>query len=131
MALLDKTLRLKLTMAVTIVLSISLGKMFFALRFIFQGKYSVLIDHILSESICLFCFCVLFSKVYSKIKITIKIGLTYDIFIIKLFFYLFFILFIFLFYFIFIFYFIFFFFFLEFLTKKIIFFYISLLIFNY
>ena len=33
--------------------------------------YFVLIDHILSETICLFCFCVLFSNIYSKIKFTV------------------------------------------------------------
>ena len=31
-----------------------------------------MIDHILSETICLFCFCVLFSNMYRKIKFTTK-----------------------------------------------------------
>ena len=35
-------------------------------------KYFVLIDIILSETICLFCFCVLFSNIYPKIKFTAK-----------------------------------------------------------
>ena len=29
-------------------------------------------DHILSETICLFCFCVLFSNMYPKTKLTAK-----------------------------------------------------------
>ena len=29
-------------------------------------------DHILSETICLFCFCILFSNMYPKIKFTSK-----------------------------------------------------------
>ena len=37
----------------------------------------LLIDHILSETICLSCFCALFSNIYHKIRITAKIGLTY------------------------------------------------------
>ena len=40
----------------------------FCLAFYFKGKYFVQIDHILSETICLFCFCVSFSNIYSKIK---------------------------------------------------------------
>ena len=44
----------------------------FCLAFYFKWKYFVLIDHILSETICLFCFCVLFSNVYPKIKFTAK-----------------------------------------------------------
>ena len=44
----------------------------FCLAFYFKGKYFVLIGHILSETICLFCFCVLFSKIYPKIKFTAK-----------------------------------------------------------
>ena len=36
-------------------------RFFFCLAFYFKWKYFVLIDHILSETICLFCFCVLFS----------------------------------------------------------------------
>ena len=43
-------------------------------------KYFVLIDHILSDTICHFCFCVLFPKRYQKIKLTAKkIALTYAI----------------------------------------------------
>ena len=38
-----------------------------------KWKYFVLIDHIFSETICLFCFCGLFSNIYPKIKITAKI----------------------------------------------------------
>ena len=44
----------------------------FCLVFYFRWKYFVLIDHILSETICLFCFCVLFSNIYTKIKFTDK-----------------------------------------------------------
>ena len=44
----------------------------FCLVFYFKWKYFVLIDHILSETICLFCFCVLLSIFYSKIKFTAK-----------------------------------------------------------
>ena len=43
---------------------------FFAWRF--KWKYFVPIDHILSETIYLFCFCVLFSNIYPKIKFTAK-----------------------------------------------------------
>ena len=44
----------------------------FCLAFYFKWKYFVLIDYILSEIICLFCLCVLFSNTYPKIKFTIK-----------------------------------------------------------
>ena len=44
----------------------------FCLAFYFKWKYFVLTDHILSETICLFCFCVLFSNIYTKIKATAK-----------------------------------------------------------
>ena len=44
----------------------------FCLAFYFKWKYFVLIDHILSETICLLCFCVLFSNIYIKIKVTAK-----------------------------------------------------------
>ena len=44
----------------------------FCLAFYFKWKYFVLIDHILSETICLLCFCVLFSNIYTKIKVTAK-----------------------------------------------------------
>ena len=38
-----------------------------------KRKYFVLIDHILSETVCLFfCFCVSFSNIYPKIKLTAK-----------------------------------------------------------
>ena len=40
----------------------------FCLAFYLKWKYFVLIDHILSETICLFCFCDLFSDMYPKIK---------------------------------------------------------------
>ena len=40
----------------------------FCLAFYLKWKYFVLIDYILSETICLFCFCVLFSNMYPKIK---------------------------------------------------------------
>ena len=40
----------------------------FRLAFYLKWKYFVLNDHILSETICLFCFCVLFSNMYPKIK---------------------------------------------------------------
>ena len=44
----------------------------FCLAFYFKWKYFVLVDHILSETICLLCFCVLFSNIYTKIKVTAK-----------------------------------------------------------
>ena len=44
----------------------------FCLALYFKEKYFVLIDHVLSETICLFCFCVLFSNIYPKIKFTAK-----------------------------------------------------------
>ena len=44
----------------------------FCLAFYFKWKCFVLIDHILSETICLFCFCVLFSNIYPKIRLTTK-----------------------------------------------------------
>ena len=56
------------------------------LAFDFKGEYIVLIDHILSETICLFCFCVLFSNIYPYIKFTkftTEIGLTYAVSIVK------------------------------------------------
>ena len=53
--------------------STSLGETFLAWRFILNENTVVLIDHILSETICLFCFCVLFSNMYPKIKFTAKI----------------------------------------------------------
>ena len=56
---------------VVTVLSTSVGKTFFAWRYL-KWKYFVLIDNILSETICLFCFCVLFSNMYPKIKFIAK-----------------------------------------------------------
>ena len=44
----------------------------FCLAFYFKRKYFVLNDHILSETMCLFCFCVLFSNMYPKIKFMAK-----------------------------------------------------------
>ena len=44
----------------------------FCLAFYFKWKCFVLIDHILLETICLLCFCVLFSNIYTKIKVTAK-----------------------------------------------------------
>ena len=44
----------------------------FCLTFYFKWKSFVLADHILSETICLFYFCVLFSNIYTKIKLTAK-----------------------------------------------------------
>ena len=44
----------------------------FCLAFYFKWKYFVLVDHILSETICLVCFCALFSNIYTKIKVTAK-----------------------------------------------------------
>ena len=57
------------------VLSSSLGKMFFffCLAFYLKCNYFVLITHILSETLCLLCFCVLFSNMYLKIKFIAKI----------------------------------------------------------
>ena len=44
----------------------------FCLAFSLKWKYFALIDHILSETICLFWFCVLFSNMYPKIKFFAK-----------------------------------------------------------
>ena len=44
----------------------------FCLAFYFKQNYFILIDHILSETIYLFCVCVLFSDIYPKSKITAK-----------------------------------------------------------
>ena len=44
----------------------------FLLAVYFKRRYFVLTDHILSETICLFSFCVLFSNMYPKIKFTAK-----------------------------------------------------------
>ena len=44
----------------------------FCLAFHLKWKYFVLIDYIVSETICLFCFCVLFSNMYPKIKFIAK-----------------------------------------------------------
>ena len=60
--------------------------MFFAWRFIIDENYVVLIDHIILETIRLFCFCILFSNMYPKIKLTAKIGLTNAVSTVKCFF---------------------------------------------
>ena len=52
------------------VLSTISRKDVFRLAFYFKWKYFVLIVHILSETICRFCFCVLCSNIYPKIKFT-------------------------------------------------------------
>ena len=44
----------------------------FCLAFYFKWKYFVLVDHILSETICLSCFSVLFTNICTKIKLTAK-----------------------------------------------------------
>ena len=44
----------------------------FYLGFYLEQNYFVLTYHILSETICLFCFCVLFTKIYPKNKFTAK-----------------------------------------------------------
>ena len=44
----------------------------FCLAFYFKWKYFVLTDHILSETISLSYFCVLFSNIYTKIKFKAK-----------------------------------------------------------
>ena len=44
----------------------------FCSAFYLKWNYFVLIDHILSETFCLFCFCVLFSNMYPKIKFITK-----------------------------------------------------------
>ena len=44
----------------------------FCLAFYLECKYFVLIEYILSETICLFCFCVLLSNMYPKIKFIAK-----------------------------------------------------------
>ena len=53
------------------ILSTSLGKIF-CMAFQFKCHYFALTDHILTETICFFCFCVLFSYIYPKIKFTAK-----------------------------------------------------------
>ena len=55
----------------TTVLSTSLGKTFFAWRFILNENILFRMT-ISSETICLFCFCVLFSNMYPKIKFMAK-----------------------------------------------------------
>ena len=45
-------------------------KEIFCLAFYFKWKCFVLIDYILSETICLSYFCVLFSNIYPKFKFT-------------------------------------------------------------
>ena len=57
-------------------LSISFVKTFLASRFISNETVFFLIDHILSETICLSCFCTLFSNIYHKFKFMAKIGPT-------------------------------------------------------
>ena len=49
------------SICIATVISISLVKTFFAWRFTLIG-----IDNILSGTICLFCFCALFSKLYTR-----------------------------------------------------------------
>ena len=44
----------------------------FCLEFYFKWKHFVLINHILSETTWIFCFCVLFSNIYPKIKFMAK-----------------------------------------------------------
>ena len=57
----------------------------FCMAFYFKLKYFLLIDNILSETICLFYFCVLFSNIYLKIKFIAKnIGLACAISIVKI-----------------------------------------------
>ena len=53
-------------MYVLTALSTSLRKTFFACHFILNEN--ILTDHILSETVCRFCFCVLFSNMCPKIK---------------------------------------------------------------
>ena len=45
---------------------------FFRLAFYLKWKCIAKIDHILSETTCLFCSCVLFSNIYPKITFTAK-----------------------------------------------------------
>ena len=52
------------------VLSTSIVMKIFCLEFYFKQKYLVLIDNTLSETICILCFCVLFSNLYPNIKFT-------------------------------------------------------------
>ena len=61
----------------------------FCLPFYLKWKYFVLTDHILSETICLFCFCVLFSNIYPKIKFMAKTWSDLGNFCIKWFFVIF------------------------------------------
>ena len=56
----------------TVLLTDITRKDIFCLAFYFKWKYFVLNDHILSETICLLCFCVLFSNMYPKIKFMAK-----------------------------------------------------------
>ena len=44
----------------------------FRLAIYFKWKYFGLTDHVLSETICLFCFCILFPNIYPKIKFKAK-----------------------------------------------------------
>ena len=54
------------------VLLTSFKKVFFCLAFYSKWKCFVPIYHILSETICLSCFCILFSNIYPKIKFMAK-----------------------------------------------------------
>ena len=60
------------------------------LAFYLKYKCFVLIDQIVSETICLFCFCDLFSNIYPYIKFSIKFFLTYAVSIVMYFFFFFF-----------------------------------------
>ena len=64
-------------------LSTSFEKTFFCSALYSKWKCSILINHILSETICLFCFCALFSNIYCKINFTTQNGLTYAISIVN------------------------------------------------
>ena len=55
----------------------------FCLAFYFKWKYFFLIDHILSETICLFCFCVCSHVFTLKLNLRQEIGLTYAISTVK------------------------------------------------
>ena len=57
---------------VILVLRDIIRKNIYCLAFYFKWICSVLIDPILSETICLFCFCGLFSNIYPQIKFKAK-----------------------------------------------------------
>ena len=53
-------------------------KYMFCFVFYFEWKYFVLIDHILSETICLFCSCVFFSQIFT-LKLNLQPKLVWSV----------------------------------------------------